>query len=577
MRTSCKATISLVDMSALQNLATTTVGANPISSPTRFKFANTYDVVQTTERNFSILDGSMKIAPSSYVIPFCSNELSGNDCTFSTNPKIIFQLSGSHTSTGITMRFNSDYPSEVKITWYTDRNRTSKIVTRTFYPDSTDYFFRNQVLDYGAVDVEFVKTRLPGQFVKVDNVLFGQIAVWEGEEIISATITEEVDSTSATIPIGTCELTLMDKENEWNIQNENGTWKSLQTDQKIVIEEIVNDKVIPIGEYYLESWQSKENAIAFSLVDGIGKLDKAKCNGNVFTNTQLMGIVSFIMASANWSSNAYEVDASLTNIRLSGCIPICSCREALQQIAFSIGAVVICNNGKIIIKVPDKNVDGYILLNRKFSGGTVMKLDEYVSGVSITATQYAVSSEEREIYNGFLPMGVNKIEFSEPFTDLTVVGGSLLSRGSNWCQISMASDGNVTIRGYGYTTNEFTITKNVDQIENGHTPNVKAFSGLTICNTQLLPEIAQRLLDWYSLRQNVEIEYLCDSEKVGEWVSIEDSLADGKYAVTNINSQTIDLTGGYIAKAKCKGYSTVVSTFSYMGNNELRMDGEEII
>lgn len=575
MRTNCKATISLVDMSALDDLTATSTSGSSISSPSLFKREERYNVVQTTERNFAVLDGSLSIASSVYEIPFWSNELSGDECNFDGNPSIIFTFTESHTSTGITMRFNSDYPSEVRITWYTDANRTSKIETKTFHPDSTDFFFRNQVVNFRAVVVEFVKTRLPGQFVKVDNVLIGQIAIWENDDIISATITEEVDCTSATIPIGTCELTLIDKDNEWNIQNEDGSWKSLQTDQKIVIEEKVENKSVPVGEYYLESWKSQSNSIAFSLVDGIGFIDKLKFIGGIYENALVSDIVASIMATARWTD--YEVDSYLANIRLSGYIPICSCRDALQQIAFSIGAVISCLNGRIIINVPDKNVDSYILLNRKFSGGTVMQLDEYVSGVSITATQYRVDSDATEIYNGFLPKGINRIEFSEPYTNLSCVGGAIITSNANYCEIQMDNDGDVVLSGVGYITNEFTITKNVDHIENGQIEKIRAFSGLTICNTQLLPSIAQTLLTWYSLRQNVEIEYLCDAEKVGEWVAIEDSLANGKFAITRINSQTIDLTGGYIAKASCKGYSTIVSTYSYMGNDELRMNGEEII
>lgn len=83
------------------------------------------------------------------------------------------------------------------------------------------------------------------------------------------------------------------------------------------------------------------------------------------------------------------------------------------------------------------------------------------------------------------------------------------------------------------------------------------------------------MLDWYGLRQKVEIEYICETEKVGEWVGVQDSIDAFSYAITRINSQTIDLTGGYLASAECRGYSIKTSAFYYMGNDEFVMDSSE--
>ncbi len=73
------------------------------------------------------------------------------------------------------------------------------------------------------------------------------------------------------------------------------------------------------------------------------------------------------------------------------------------------------------------------------------------------------------------------------------------------------------------------------------------------------------------------MSYLVDAEKDGEWIGIQSASDTSRYAVTFINSQSIDLTGGFIATADCRGYSDEVSAYYEMGNNELAMAQEEVI
>jgi len=57
--------------------------------------------------------------------------------------------------------------------------------------------------------------------------------------------------------------------------------------------------------------------------------------------------------------------------------------------------------------------------------------------------------------------------------------------------------------------------------------------------------------------------YLLDVEKVGDWCNIYDT--SGNRVTTEIISQTIDLTGGFIAQATCRGYSKVTTEIYYAG------------
>lgn len=527
------------------------------------------------ELNRFVLDGSFDTVEN-YKVPFWSSEKSDENCVFAVHPSFDVKFDEAHTSVGLTFNFIEDYPTEMIISWYYDSNQTTKILSKTFYPDSMYFFCFEQVEYYKSIKVEFVRTRQPKQYVNVAFTTYGKVQTWANEDVITATVNEEIDVTSATIPINTAEMTFLDAKNDYNVQNPNGLWKSLQTSQRVVVTENVDGSEIAVGTFYIDNWTSKENSISLNLVDAVGIIDKSMFDGGMYSNVRVENLVADIMASANITD--YTLADDLKDLTLSGYLPICTHREALQQIAFATGAVVDCSRTSAIkIYVPDRNVDSFILVDRKFSGQTVSELTDYVSSISITCQKYTPSDEVAEIFNGHLDKGTHKIEFGEPYTSLNCTGGTITAQGVNYAVISMSADGDAVLTGKGYETSEFTTIKSADRIEVGQKPSTKSFSGLTLYNMQILPSVAENLLKWYSLRQTLSIEYICKTEEVGEWVGVQDNIDKNKYAITRINSQSIDLTGGYLATAECRGYSTIVSVYAYMGNGELRMSGEELI
>ncbi len=70
------------------------------------------------------------------------------------------------------------------------------------------------------------------------------------------------------------------------------------------------------------------------------------------------------------------------------------------------------------------------------------------------------------------------------------------------------------------------------------------------------------------------MRYLVNAEKVGDWVTITDR--NRNVSATLIESQDLDLTGGFIATASCRGYSMVTSDYYFTGT-ELYSGQEGII
>ena len=91
---------------------------------------------------------------------------------------------------------------------------------------------------------------------------------------------------------------------------------------------------------------------------------------------------------------------------------------------------------------------------------------------------------------------------------------------------------------------------------------------------ELLQEVAKNILSYFALRKIMSMKYISNNEKVGNWVNIADKNAN--MATTLIEQQDIDLAGGFIANATCRGYSIVVTEYIFAGT-ELYAGGDVLI
>ena len=314
----------------------------------------------------------------------------------------------------------------------------------------------------------------------------------------------------------------------------------------------------------------------FKLIDTIGLLDKyIFYDGQVYNNVRAEVLLIAIFATAGIKK--YTIDEEVGNILLSGYLAIQTCRKALQQVCFACGAVADDSRSDTIkVYKPDRYVKSTVGTDRKFNGNTKVSLEKYISGVNIEMKNYALEEKTSDIYKKTLPAGDTKITFSSPYlpSSITASAGTLKEVKTNYLIINMPTAGQCQITGIKYANTTFSYEKRVDKIEAGETENIKKYSGCTIYNADILPDIADYLLGYHALRKKVGMKYLVDLEQVGNWANINS--IGGKTSTTLIESQTLDLTGGFIATATCRGYSVVV-TENYFAGTELYTGGDVII
>lgn len=575
MRTYCRAEMKFIDVTALADASVTTDDNQGIGSIELFAEQTEQKSYGTFELNQFVLDGSKSVLTENPKdIAFWNDALSKEDCTFETDPKITVTFQEQHTSAAITLYFEDEPPAELKITWYTIAG--TKLITETFYPDSLIYVCNNHVQNYGKIEIEFVRTSFPQRYIKLQYILYGKYIVWDKDMIQTAKVQEDIDVTSASLSINEADISIVDINDDFDAENENGAWKSVQKTQEVTLSEFKNGNMIPMGAFFINDFSFSKNIAKFKLVDVVGLLDKYTFyEGQIYNNVRAEVILNAIFATAGIKK--YTIDEEVGNILLSGYLAIQTCRKALQQVCFACGAVADDSRSDTIkVYKPDRYAKSTVGTDRKFNGNTKVSLEKYISGVNIEMKNYALEEKTSDIYKKTLPTGDTKITFSSPYlpSSITASAGTLKEVKTNYLIINMTAAGQCQITGIKYANTTFSYEKSVDKIEAGETENIKKYSGCTIYNADILPDIADYLLGYHALRKKVEMKYLVDLEQVGNWANINS--IGGKTSTTLIESQTLDLTGGFIATATCMGYSIVVTEDVFAGT-ELYTGGDVLI
>ena len=406
MNTSTRVEFGLYDVTARSDSAPVTEDAKDfcnLSKDLLLESVPNQNKYGTLETRQWLMDGSFLFFPETprqYFWGFWSTEQSNGNGAFANPPVLNIRFDKNHSSSGLTLHFYSptdDWASKVKIQWY-DANDGLLAVTM-FTPDAVDYYCAHKVENYRRIQLMFLETNKPGRYLKLAGIDYGVYLHFSGEEIIKAHVLEECDPLSAEVSINTLNLTLFNQEGRFSILNPEGYFDVLQHRQKLTVWEDVRRSAHDtsttsycMGTFYLDDWSNEDDTLAdFTAIDTIGLLDGSPFDGGVY-DTHVASLAAEIL-----SGYPYTLDSVLGEERIQGYIPAGTRREALQQLAFAIGAVVDCSRGEIIRIVPaPQRASGLIGTDRRLQDGSKVTLLALVTAVSVTAHRYIPGEASEE-------------------------------------------------------------------------------------------------------------------------------------------------------------------------------------
>lgn len=495
MRTKTAISFGLVDVSAKPDAMFTTADKQPFADLEQLK-RDELEIRKfaTLEKNYFRLDGTFELFPDNpedYDFGLWSASMSGENGEFASPVVLTIEFTEPHSSLGLTFTFHEptdDYCNSINVKWYGVSN--DLLSDMNFNPDNTVYFADNAIEGYKKIVITFYSTNKPYRYLKLSQLDFGQIKLFTGRDLISANVLEEIDPISSELRINTLNFTLYSEDAEFSILNPEGVFKLLQQRQPLKVFEYLDGVKKNIGIYYLDEWENDdEYNINMTGIGLVGVIDGTNFPGGTYNNVPAGVIIDEITDSAKAE---YELDESLASKMLSGIIPVCTHREALQQVAFAIGGIVDCSRTHKIKIYPIPTVlSVHIGRDRKFQGHK-LKLKPFVTGVEVTAHNYINGEDNPQIFGVYNP--------------------------------NLSSSDKV---------------------------NILTVEDATLVNNSNALEVAQRVYDYYQMRHQDEGEILLQGEECGQFVTM-DSLNEQKIRGI-VEKLDINLTGGFIANAVITG------------------------
>lgn len=585
MRTEFFVEYDLYDTTALQDARESTGSNSDFADINKIKENIPARKYATLEHNFFVLDGSMEEFPDEPddIVYFSKDFVQQNENNWyagtelyagddldgpvhETHKKqtIVIQFSENHTSYGITLYFANEYPLEIEIAWF-DLAGIVKSRKR-FFPDALVYFCKNQVEEYGRIEVTFLRA-LPYHYVKLQHIKYGATITWGYDNIKSGKLVNDTDMIGDKIKTDKLTFDFVDVEDEFNFGNPRGIYKTFQRNQRMLPYEIVEGRKILLGSFFLDSVSTKKNVTKMSAVDYKGKLsDIDFLEGKIYTGETAKIVIDDIMLAAGIED--YEVDEETANTPMYGTLKIQSCQKALREVLFACGSIINTSHRlNIEIRKANRLVSHNIPRSRKFS--TTYQIDKYVSDVNVKYKTWRVDDKVSQLTKGVYDVGIHTIQLTNPAQDVTASVGTILEQKPYYIVLQVTGEQKeVIISGKKYISEELGATASIEHIKSGEVRNTKKFTG-TLLNFESAQRVAEDILDYYQLQQIIKTKHLADDEKTGDWTEIQNVNPSYDSFIAGIESLSTDLTGGFISTSKCRGYFKTVTAYYYAGNNEL--------
>lgn len=385
---------------------------------------------------------------------------------------------------------------------------------------------------------------------------------------MEAHVLEECDPLSSEISINTLNVSLYNKEGRFSILNPEGYFDVLQHKQKFTVWEDVKQDARStgsvsycMGTFYLSDWSNSGDTLAdFSAVDAIGLLDGAPFDGGIYNTTAAE------LAEAILTGYSYTLDESLAAERVQGYIAAGTRREALQQLAFAIGAVVDCSRGELIRIAPaPSKASGMINYDRKLQDGSKVTLNPLITAVAVTAHRYLPGETTEELYRDTLDPGIYRVTFNAPAVvdSLTVTGAELTESGVNLCTLTVAKAGEVCVTGRKYTDSTVVLRRTAANLPPNAQDNELTVTDATLVGPGRAEAVAVRVLEHYAQRYEQNFSMVAGDEKLADRLIIQSF--GGEMVRGVLTKLEFDLTGGFLADAKVIGRRLTSNAGAYAG------------
>jgi hypothetical protein len=440
------------------------------------------------------LDGEDLPIPSDAVkanLGWWSGQISDENGVFEEPIVLTAQADDLFSSIGITLTFdtiNNVYADNVSIKWYRNGELISE---KEFYPNSSIYLCQNPVELYNKIEITFYSINMPQNRLKVHDIEYGYGAEFGGDELKSVKITQQINPMSAEIAINTCDFILISKRNiEYSFRD------------RQVVETYFNGR-LRCKTFIKDFKRKSKTEWSIQTEDYIGIMENVSFYGGIYQNANAQSVLEEIFAVAGVP---FTLDGAIFNKTISGYIPYTTCREALMQVAFAIGAVIDTSNRQdVYVYVLSDELTQTIPLSRIMQGQNFTNQTK-VTAFELTEHQYSPIDEEAVLYrasdNG---AGENIfVRFSMPIHDLSITNGQINSSGTNYAIINANMD--CVLKGKKYDHVMTVKTKRNPLVLSTDTENIISIQNATLVSKNNVDNLLEKCYNYFANTREVNLK-----------------------------------------------------------------------
>ncbi len=487
-----------VPVGAQETMQVSTTGGQPFASDGLLVKGHPDIPYATLEGNW-LLDKTRALLPDTAEDFWWSEGPSDGDGYFAEPPVLEVGFPALYTATGFTFTFwpsTNQWCSEVQLAWY---NGETLLEALTAYPNSPNWTLNHMVESFDKLRITLVRTSKPLQYAKLRHLQIGRVVQFQQDEISSVNILNEADNTLTTLSVDTMTI---------NIYDRTGRELAPQENQRI---ELYRDGTLLATQYIKDSKRSTNQKYEFRCQSAIGLLADTFLGG-IYNSMPLLLLLQQILPGRE-----FMLHSSFQDITVTGYLGVCTQREALQQVAFAVGALVKTQGSSVIELLPlPETVSSTFSSGQIFSNAEVSTRPRYAK-VCVASHTYTPLSDPQTLIDGETLSGTDMlVTFTEPYHSYSIAGGTITEQGANYVVIT--ADGPVTLTGLPYRHTCITHTKQDRAATGTEVNNVLRVEDATLVHSGNVAAVLDRLYSVLQLRQTLTQHVVIQGQQVGDLV-----------------------------------------------------------
>lgn len=311
-----------------------------------------YTEYATLEQNYMRVDGQMYFLPRETSGLYQLRNAPLTTQNVMETVKVAFPQE--YSIKGLTIDFGKYYPTSFKIV--TDEKEL------TYTNDKHDFSTTDVIGDTTKIQIIPISMVGGNKRLRVEKIVMGVGLTYRNNDVSTSSFEEFVNGISAEIPYRKLSVTILDKNNVYNVDDDNSFINFLETGQKMELSYgmVLSDKTVEWHKkatMLLTDWNSKKNQMSFTANDVLSTLEDNYTKGNKIYNRTAYAEAISILKDAGFEPDEYFVDDCLRDVSLHNPMPEASHKECLQLLCNASRCILfVDSDGRVNIKANFANV-----------------------------------------------------------------------------------------------------------------------------------------------------------------------------------------------------------------------------